>query len=112
MAVRWQTPRALRFHDLMWYRVSEVLLVSSPYDAFILEQDGQLTEQVFREYSDLSLPAPPRFTHAATGEAAMQLLEVRRFDLVLTMTSLADMDVNAFGRRVNELCEAPNATAA
>ena len=103
MRVHRQTSRALRFHDLMWYRVSEVLLVSSPYDAFILEQDGQLTEQVFREYADLSLPAAPRFTHAASGEAAMELLEVRRFDLVLTMTSLADMDVNAFGRRVKEL---------
>lgn len=97
------TASSLRFHDLMWYRISEVLLVSSPYDAFILEQDGQLTEQVFREYSKLSLPAPPRFTHAASGEQAMELLEMRRFDLVMTMTSLADMDVNAFGRRVKAL---------
>ena len=95
--------KSLRFHDLMWHRISEVLLVSSPYDAYILEQDGQLTEQVFREYSKLSLPAPPRFTHAASGEEAMELLEVRRFDLVMTMTSLADMDVNAFGRRVKRL---------
>ena len=92
--------KAIRFHDLMWHRISEVLLVSSPYDAFILEQDGQLTEQVFREYSKLSLPAPPRFTHAATGEEAIRMLSERRFDLVLTMTSLADMDVNAFGRKV------------
>ena len=87
----------------MWHRISEILLVSSPYDAYILEQDGQLTEQVFREYSKLSLPAPPRFTHAASGEQAMELLEVRKFDLVMTMTSLAGMDVNAFGRRVKAL---------
>ena len=98
-----QTPRGLRFHDLTWHRVSEVLLVSSPYDAFILQQDGQLTEQVFDEYADLSLPAPPRFTHVSTGEAALQLLGERKFDLVLTMTSLADIDVNDFGRKVKEL---------
>jgi len=100
MPHRRYTLKALRLRNLMPYRVTEVLLVSSPYDAFILEQDGQLTEQVFREYRDLSLPAAPRFTHATTGEAAMGLLEERHFDLVLTMTSLADMDVNAFGRRV------------
>ena len=29
----------------MPFRVREVLLVTSPYDAFILEEDGLLTEQ-------------------------------------------------------------------
>ena len=53
MAVRRQTKRALRFRDLMPYRVAEVLLVSSPYDAFILEQDGGLTEQVFLQFTAL-----------------------------------------------------------
>ncbi len=103
MKHRSRAAKTIRFHDLMWHRISEVLLVSSPYDAYILEQDGQLTEQVFREYSKLSLPAPPRFTHAPTGEVAIRMLRERRFDLVLTMTSLADMDVNAFGRRVKKL---------
>jgi hypothetical protein len=31
------------------------------------------------------------------------MLKTRRFDLILTMTSLADMGVNAFGRRVKKL---------
>lgn len=104
MSDRRRVPKkAFRFHDLTWHRVHEVLLVSSPYDAFILQQDGPLSEQVFREYSSLSLPASPRFTHVATGAAAIQRLKKRRFDLVLTMTSLADMNVNAFGRRVKKL---------
>ena len=36
------------FYDLMNKRVREVLLVSSLYDDFILEEDGHLTEQIFR----------------------------------------------------------------
>ena len=56
----------------MPFRVREVLLVASPYDAFILEEDGLLTEQVFLEYSNLYLPASPRFTHVATGEEAIR----------------------------------------
>ena len=58
---------ARRFHGLMPYRVREVLLVASPYDAFTLEEDGLLTEQVFLEYMDVSQPGAPRFTHARSG---------------------------------------------
>jgi CheY-like chemotaxis protein len=89
-----------KFHDLMPQRVREVLLVSSPYDAFILEQDGSLTERLFTRYSELNLSSAPRITHAASAKKAMHLLATRRIDLVITMVRLADMDVNAFGRQV------------
>ena len=92
-----------RFRNLMWHRVREVLLVSSPYDAFILQQDIPLTEQADREYSSLHLSTPPRFTHVPTGAKAIRQLEARRFDLVMAMTSLSDMRVNAFGRKVKAL---------
>jgi predicted YcjX-like family ATPase len=38
------------FHQLMKKRVENILLVSTFYDAFIFEQDGRLTEQIFGEY--------------------------------------------------------------
>jgi DNA-binding response OmpR family regulator len=95
--------RARRFHDLAPHRVREILLVSSPYDAFILEEEGQLTEQVFFEYREVSLSAPPRVRHVATGEGAIRALKAQRFDLILVMTSLADMGVNALGRRIKKL---------
>ncbi|HEX9735888.1 MAG TPA: PEP/pyruvate-binding domain-containing protein [Thermoanaerobaculia bacterium] len=98
------SPRGVqRFHDLMPFRIREVLLVASPFDAFILEEDGLLTEQVFLEYRDLSLPASPRFTHVATGEEAIRKLKEQRYDLILAMARLADTDVNDFGRRVKRL---------
>ena len=34
------------FSSLMQFRIIEILLVASPYDSFILEEDGQLTELV------------------------------------------------------------------
>ena len=69
----------------MHYRVHEILLVSSPYDAFILEEDGRLTPRLFVEYSNLSLSLPPRITRARTAGQAVELLLGRRFDLVITM---------------------------
>ena len=100
-------PAALRtapwdsvFHDLMPNRVREVLLVSSPYDAFILEEDGRLTDRIFTEYSELNLSNAPRITHVSSGQRAMEMIAERRFDLVMTMVRIADTDANAFGRRV------------
>ena len=97
-----------RFHDLMPFRVREVLLVSSPYDAFILEEDGQLTDQVFFEYRDVSLSGPPRVTHVASGEEALKRLETQRFDLILVMSSLAGMGVSAFGKRIKATPKPPS----
>ena len=88
------------FHDLMPHRVVEILLVSSPYDAFTLEEDGRLTERIFTEYSELNLSSAPRITHVSTGAGAMELMAQRRFDLVITMARIADTDVSAFGRKV------------
>jgi DNA-binding NarL/FixJ family response regulator len=103
MKGRHQALKALRFHDLTPYRIREVLLVSSAYDAFILEEDGQLTEQVFFEYREVNASGPPRFTHVATAREAFAALAERRFDLILVMTSFSGMGVNAFARSVKEL---------
>ena len=72
MTQRQKALKALRFHDLTPYRVREVLLVSSPYDAFILEEDGQLTEKVFWEYREVSASGPPRFTQVSSVDAAFE----------------------------------------
>ena len=74
------------FSALMKSRVREILLVASSYDAFVLEEDGQLTELIFEEYRnlDLNLRYAPRFTRATTGKTALRLLKKRNFDLVVT----------------------------
>jgi hypothetical protein len=76
------------FHDLMRYRVSEVLLVASLYDAFVVESDGILNEQVYGEYYRLNLNNVPRITSAYTGEAALELFRSGGFDLAILMAGL------------------------
>ena len=39
----------------MLYRVHEILLIASPYDSYILEEDGRLTEQILGEYIGMNL---------------------------------------------------------
>ncbi|MFP4374521.1 MAG: PEP/pyruvate-binding domain-containing protein [Spirochaetaceae bacterium] len=90
------------FHNLMRYRVREILLVSSLYDAFVLEEDRGLSEVIFNQYIDLNLRFVPRITRVSSAEEALQQMHSRTFDVVLTMARLSDMDPEEFGSRVKE----------
>lgn len=79
------------FGHLMPFRVQEILLVASMYDAFTLEEGGRLTELLLGEYRELNLSFAPRITKAKSGREALELLEARRFDMVLSMSRLGDM---------------------
>jgi CheY-like chemotaxis protein len=90
------------FHELMSWKVHDILLVSTPYDAWVLEEDCRLSERIITEYRGLNLSKPPRLTWVRSAEQALSLLESKTFDLVLTMSHLADMDPEALGRKIKE----------
>jgi CheY-like chemotaxis protein len=94
--------RTEEFSSLMKHRVIEILLVASHYDAFILEEDGQLTELVFEEYRnlDLNLRFAPRFTRASSAQEALDLIEQRSFDMVITTPRMPDMEIDHLVLRV------------
>ncbi|MFZ0391942.1 MAG: PEP/pyruvate-binding domain-containing protein [Calditrichia bacterium] len=96
-------PKFSGFHDLMKFRVREILLVSSLYDAFVLEEDGRLAEKIFSEYIDLNLHFIPRITKVSSAEKALEALQRQSFDLVITMARISDMDPVEFGRKVKEI---------
>ncbi|MBN1334876.1 MAG: phosphoenolpyruvate synthase [Deltaproteobacteria bacterium] len=114
-------PRFRGFHDLTRWRVREILLVSTVYDAFVLEEDRALGERLTSEYLELDLRSVPRITRASTGRRALGLLarsspdrgedaggeaerprrSVRRpCDLVLCMSRLPDMAAAEFHTRL------------
>jgi CheY-like chemotaxis protein len=88
------------FHELMSIKVFEILLVASPYDAYILEEDGSLASKIINEYRGLNLSRPPRITQAATAAQAMDMLDQKPFHLVIAMPHLDDMDVFELGRQI------------
>lgn len=91
------------FRDLIKFRVREILLVSSFYDAFVLEEDGRLSDRIFSEYIDLNLRFIPRISRVSSAEEALNALESGTYDLVITMARLTDMDPMEFGKRVKAL---------
>jgi CheY-like chemotaxis protein len=90
------------FHELMAFKVQEILLVSSPYDAYIMEEDGSMASRIINEYHGLNLSQPPRITRVAIADQALALLSEHHFDLIVTMPHLGGMDGCAFGRKVRK----------
>ncbi len=90
------------YHELMAWKVRRILLVSTPYDAWILEEDGRLSERIINEYRGLNLSHPPQLSWVSTAGEALAALDKRRYDMVITMPRIADMDALDFARAVKE----------
>ncbi len=87
----------------MAYKVKKFLLVASQYDYFMLEEDGRLQELLLKTYSQWSLGYIPHFSRITGGENALKLIADEKFDLVIVVMRLNDMDPFTFGRRVKEI---------
>ena len=82
----------------MRHRVEEVLLVASPYDAFILEQDEQLDERGLTELEHM-----PDIKSVSSGAEALALAgREPRSRLILTTSHIGDMSAIDLARTVRE----------
>ena len=77
-------------HDLIKFRVTEILLISTAYDGFVLEEDGQLTEQIYHQFNDLSIPYIPRIHRVSNKDEALTELLTRQIHLIITMSRIND----------------------
>jgi CheY-like chemotaxis protein len=93
------------FYDLMKFKVTKILLVSSLYDAFTLEEDGLLIDQISDKYEDLSLSSPPQVVRVPSGAEALRELRQGRYDLVITMSQVIDLDPYEFCSQVRAIRE-------
>jgi hypothetical protein len=90
------------FHELMACKVRNILLVSTPYDAWIMEEDCRLSERIVNEYRGLNLSQPPRLTWVSSAEKALAALDNQPFDMVITMPRLSDMGAAALGHQIKK----------
>jgi hypothetical protein len=93
-------PRFKLFHELMSKKVREILLISTPYDAWVMEEDCRLSEAINNEYKGLNLSHPPRLNWVSSVDAAVAALETEHFDLVIIMPRMADTTVLATAEKI------------
>ncbi|MDP4280506.1 MAG: PEP/pyruvate-binding domain-containing protein [Bacteroidota bacterium] len=73
------------YHDLMPFKVKEILLVANLYDAYSIEKEGRFSEHVLGEFYQLSLSTMPRITGVSTIEEVFEQLNMKHYDLVIIM---------------------------
>lgn len=98
------------YDTLMSKRINRVLLVCNSYDAFTLEEDGKIETQLRREYAEQNLSNPPAFIRADSSKEALAMLrdpETEKFDLIITMLNVGEIDGFEFARISKEFYDAP-----
>ena len=90
------------FQRLMQRRIFNVLLIASPYDAFMMEDDGRVEEQLYFEYVALNLSSPPRVTLVSNVNEAMSALEKKHYDLIIAMPGVEISDTFIGARSIKE----------
>lgn len=76
------------YHDLMPFKVKEILIVANLYDAYSIEQEGHFSEHIMGEYAKLNLTSLPRLTGVSSEDEAIEQLSSKHFDLVIFMVGV------------------------
>jgi len=90
------------FNLMMKQRIYQVLLISSTYDSFMLEEDGRIDETIFMEYVSLNLRYPPQFIKVTSEEEAFDVLEDKRIELVISMLNIEKADTFDLAMRIKQ----------
>lgn len=92
--------RETAFKNLMQERIHNVLLIASTYDAFMLEEDGRIEEQIFLEYVSLNLSSPPRVTLVPDYDKADAELQAKHYDLIIAMPGVDLSQTFEYAKRI------------
>lgn len=90
------------FRELMQKRISQVLIVCSNYDFYMLEEDGRIDERLFEEYTSLNLREAPTFIHANSAKRAIKLMQTIKVDLVITWLDMGNRNTLETSKQIKE----------
>ncbi len=101
--------RALHdYQDLMRYRILHILLVATPYDRFLLEEAGELSESLLGEFRNLDVHYAPGLTGVSTGAEALDRVgRQESINLIITTPHVADMDPGRLATQVKQIRDVP-----
>lgn len=96
------------YQDLMRHRILHVLLVSTPYDRFLLEEAGELSERVQGEFRNLDVHYAPGLTGVSSGREALDLVaREESINLIITTPHVADLDPGRLAAEVKKRRDVP-----
>jgi len=91
------------FGQMMKRRIYQILLISSTYDSFMLEEDGRIDETIFMEYVSLNLRYPPQFIKVTSEKEAFEVLEDKNIELVISMLNIEQSDTFDLAMKIKSI---------
>ena len=89
-------------HDMMPFKVQEILLVASLYDAFFIEREGRFSEIMLYDYGSMNLTSLPRITGVSFAEEAFDQLAIKKIDMVVVMVGIDKAEPLRICRKIKE----------
>ena len=68
-----------------------------------MEEDGRLAERIIHEYRGLNLSRPPMLTWVSSTRQALEALSHKKFDLVITMPQVDEINADVLGEQIKAL---------
>ena len=90
------------FHDLMPFKVKEILLVATLYDAYSIEKEGKFSDHMLGQYHQLNLSSLPRVTGVSKLEEALDELSNKHYDMVIVMMGVDKETPLVLSREIKE----------
>ncbi len=90
------------YHKLMQKRIKNILIISTFYTAFAIEEESKFSEQIIGGYHQYNLTSIPKVTVAINSSHALKLLENESFDLIISTIRIGEPDVFQLSRIVKE----------
>ena len=87
-----------KFQKLIPNRIREILFVASPYDSYLIEEDGLVYDEIKKEYQGLNLYHAPEVIHVSTAAEAYELLKIKKFDMIITTLHIKDIHAIKFAQ--------------
>jgi Pyruvate phosphate dikinase, AMP/ATP-binding domain len=89
------------------YHINNILLLSSSYHFFQLEEEGRLSSLLQENYMSYGREDPPQLTHVESQEECLSLLANQQFDLVIIFDKLDDVDSFSLATQIKSFTNIP-----
>ena len=91
--------------DFREYQIKKILIISSSFDYFILEEEGRLNA-LFSDWCGLSENQnPPEITHVETLKETLKKIKQERYDLIIIFKKPQDTTINIITDKIKEITD-------
>ncbi len=89
------------------YRIKKILLISSSYNYFQLEEEGRLSILFSKWASFEHKEKPPDIVHVETAKEGIDRLKKEDFDIIILFNLSRDTDITKISEDIKKISEAP-----